>query len=125
VDPYARASVLILDDDDAFRRFLVRVLRGAGYMVVDTGNGNDALRLLKGPVAFDLLIADVQLPMFQAHGINVGDAAMNIPSGPKVIYITGSPGQVPKGFVDTAKTPVLGKPIRAETLISAVAAALK
>jgi hypothetical protein len=32
---------------------------------------------------------------------------------------------VPAGFVDLAKTPVLGKPIRAEALVSAVAAALK
>lgn len=117
------ASVLILDDDDAFRRFLVRVLRGAGYAVVDTGNASEAMKLLKGNDGFDLLVADVQMPMFQPHGINVGNFAKNKPHGPKVIYITGSPGQVPKGFVD-AKTPILGKPILAETLIATVKAAL-
>jgi hypothetical protein len=30
-----------------------------------------------------------------------------------------------RGFGDETKTPVLGKPIRAETLVAAVAAALK
>jgi CheY-like chemotaxis protein len=116
----AQASILILEDDDAFRRFLVRTLSDAGYAVVDTGDAGEAIRLLQGKVAFGLLIADVKMPGFQPHGVNVGNVALNLPHGPKVVYITGDPGQVPHGFVDATKTPVLGKPIRSQALLEAV-----
>lgn len=117
-------SVLVLDDNDPFRRFVVRILKSAGYAVAETGDPNEAMRLLKGELSFDLLLADVQMPGLQPHGINVGDLALNKPRGPKVIYITGDPDQVPAGFVDRGKTPVLGKPIRSEALLTAVKAAL-
>jgi CheY-like chemotaxis protein len=122
VKPIAPASILVLDDDDGFRRFLVRAIEGAGYTVVDTGNGEKAMELLTRQPPFDLLLADVQLPTYQPHGINVGNMALNMRNGPKVIYITGNPDQVPSGFVDTERTPVLAKPIRVETLLAHVKA---
>jgi CheY-like chemotaxis protein len=120
-----KAAILVLDDDDGFRRFLVRALSAAGYRVTDTGKSNEALDLLAGNAKFDLLIADIQMPGFDPHGINVGNAALGKKDGPKVIYITGDPGHVPNGFVDRSRTPVLGKPIRADALIASVATALR
>jgi CheY-like chemotaxis protein len=120
----AHPWVLILEDDDAFRRFLVRTLTDTGYAIVDTGNASEALRLLHSEITFDLLIADIKMPGLQPHGVNVGNAALNLAHRPKVVYITGDPGQVPHGFVDTAKTPLLSKPIRSEALIEAVKKAL-
>jgi CheY-like chemotaxis protein len=122
--PKARASILVLDDDDGFRRFLVRALSAAGYRVTDTGKSNEALELLAGNAKFDLLVADVQMPGFDPHGINVGNAALSRKDGPKVIYITGNPDQVPSGFVDADRTAVLAKPIRLETLLTRVKAQL-
>jgi PleD family two-component response regulator len=62
VAPDARKSILVLDEEDGFRRFLVAALTGVGYSVVDTSNSNQAITLLNGDVAFDLLIADVKMP---------------------------------------------------------------
>jgi two-component system cell cycle sensor histidine kinase/response regulator CckA len=120
----SKASILVLDDDDAFRSFLVAALTGVGYSVVDTGNANEAIALLNGDAAFDLLIADVKMPSRQPHGIAVGNIARLKRSQIKIIYISGAPGQVPSGFIDTAETPLLGKPITLKTLLSAVEAAL-
>jgi CheY-like chemotaxis protein len=120
----ARASILVLEDDETFRRFLVRALGGAGYSIVDTGNASEAMRLLNDKIAFDLLIADINMPGLQPHGVNVGNVALNQRLGPKVIYITGDPGRVPHGFVDTTRTPMLGKPIRSEALLEMVKKAL-
>ena len=120
-----KGAILVLDDDDGFRRFLVRALTAAGYRVTDTGKSSEALELLAGDGKFDLLISDIQMPGFDPHGINVGNAALGKKDGPKVIYITGDPGHVPNGFVDQSRTPILGKPIRAEALIASVASALK
>jgi DNA-binding NtrC family response regulator len=125
VTPSAPASVLVLDDDDGFRRFLVQALSGAGYSVVDSGDANEVLTILDGKIFFDLLITDIKMPRFQAHGIAVGNMAMLKRRGIKIIYVAGDPGQVPRDFIDTAETPLLGKPIRLEVLLETVAAVLK
>jgi DNA-binding NtrC family response regulator len=119
-----RASILVLEDDEAFRRFLVQTLRGAAYSVVDTGDANEAVTLLSGGTAFDLLIAEIVMPLFQPHGISVGNIAMVRWHGTKVIYITGDPGHVPSGFIDVRRTPILGKPFDADILLAAVESAL-
>jgi two-component system cell cycle response regulator CpdR len=124
VTPSGRASILVLDDDDGFRRFLVQALTRAGYSVVGSGDANAVLTILDGSVFFDLLITDIKMPRFQAHGIAVGRMAMLKRRGIKIIYVTGDPSQVPRNFIDTAETPLLGKPIRLEFLLDTVAAVL-
>jgi DNA-binding NtrC family response regulator len=125
VTPIARASILVLDDDDGFRRFLVQALTGAGYSVVDSGDANAVLTILDGSVFFDLLITDIKMPRFQAHGIAVGNMARMKRRGIKIIYVSGDPSQVPRDFIDTAETPLLGKPVRLEVLLETVATVLK
>jgi CheY-like chemotaxis protein len=98
VTPSARASILVLDDDDGFRRFLVEALSEAGYSVVDSGDANKVLTILDGSIFFDLLITDIKMPRFQAHGIAVGNMAMLKRRGIKIIYVTGDPGQVTAGL---------------------------
>jgi CheY-like chemotaxis protein len=125
VTPSARASILVLDDDDAFRRYIVQALSGAGYSVVDSGDANAVLTILDGGVFFDLLIADIKMPRFQAHGIAVGNMAMLKRRGIKIIYVTGDPTQVPRGFIDRAETPLLSKPIELGVFLETVATVLK
>jgi DNA-binding NtrC family response regulator len=116
------ATVLLLEDDRGMRRFLALALRNAGYSVVDTGDADDALEMLSGEARFDLLIADVRMPLFKPHGIDVGKVGVYKRPTLKVIYISG--GEVPEGFIDQTKTPLLHKPIRQDALLAAVAAAL-
>jgi two-component system cell cycle response regulator CpdR len=118
--PRVRASILVLDDDDGFRRFLVTALTDAGYSVAGTGNANEAITLLSSVASFDLLVADVKMPIFQPHGIAVGNIARLRQRRIKIIYVSGDPGHVPNGFIDVAETPLLGKPINLKTLLSTV-----
>jgi len=122
VSPTSPGAILVLDDDDGFRRFLVRVLREAAYSVLDTGDPNEAMRLIEGTTPLDLVIADVRMPLFQPHGIAVGKAAMSARRGIKVIYISGE--WVPTEFIDVSQTPLLAKPIKRDTLLASVRAAL-
>jgi DNA-binding NtrC family response regulator len=116
------AEILVLDDDAAMRRFLALALRKAGYFVVDTGDAEDAIEMLEGDAHFDLLIADVRMPLFKPHGIDVGKAGLYKRPALKVIYISG--GEVPHGFIDQRRTPLLSKPIRQDALLTAVSEAL-
>jgi CheY-like chemotaxis protein len=123
--PNLHASILVLEDDDAFRRFLVRALTDAGYSVVNTGNANEAITLLSGGAEFDLLIADIKAPLHQPHGIAVGNIARLKRNRIKIIYVTGDPGQVPNGFIDMQETPLLGKPFKVDRLLTTVKAVLE
>ena len=120
----SRASILVLEDRDVFRCFVVRGLTDAGYSVVDTGNADEAIMLLDGAAVFDLLIADIKIPLFQRHGIAVGNLAQLRRSRIKIIYVTGDPGQVPNGFIDMNETPLLAKPFNVDTLLATVKAVL-
>jgi two-component system, cell cycle sensor histidine kinase and response regulator CckA len=112
-------SILVLDDDDGFRRFLATALQGAGYLVVDTGDPMEALQLLDGKRRFELLIADVQLGQSEPHGIAVANMAMLKRRRLKVIFVTGDPDKAAR-MIDRQATPLLSKPIRLASLLTEV-----
>jgi DNA-binding response OmpR family regulator len=55
------ASILVVDDEPNLRRMLRSYLRNAGFVVLEAGNGPDALALLRGE-QIDLALVDVMLP---------------------------------------------------------------
>jgi glucokinase len=55
--------LLLVEDEAALRRVSVRVLKKAGYEVLEAANGLDALRKVETGVRIDLLITDVVMPM--------------------------------------------------------------
>ena len=62
-DPDARCvqRILLAEDDEDMRRFLVRALTKAGYDVVSFGNGLEAYERLKEE-PFTLLLTDIVMP---------------------------------------------------------------
>jgi CheY-like chemotaxis protein len=57
-----QASVLIAEDEAEIRRFAARVLDLEGYDVIEVGDGNEALRMVKGNRRIGLLLLDLRLP---------------------------------------------------------------
>lgn len=54
--------VLIVDDDAAVSRVLVRVFERAGCIAAAAPNGKRALALLSSDERFDVMICDIQMP---------------------------------------------------------------
>jgi two-component system response regulator AtoC len=58
--------ILLIEDDEAFRRMLEEALRELGHEVVTAGNAEDGLALARTQAvegsAFDLILTDVRLP---------------------------------------------------------------
>ncbi len=54
------ASILLVDDDEAKRYSIGKILRRAGYSVHEAGTGSEALRL--AATQPDLVVLDVRLP---------------------------------------------------------------
>jgi CheY-like chemotaxis protein len=54
--------VLVVEDDPFVREMAVAGLEGAGYEVIEAGNGGGALRLLEAGIVLDALLTDIRLP---------------------------------------------------------------
>src|SRR6476661_7399796 len=60
------ATILIVDDLSANRKFLVKLLAGAGHRMLEAANGGDALALAKTE-KIDLVITDVLMPVMDGY----------------------------------------------------------
>jgi len=79
------AHALVVDDDDALRRSLVRFLRGMHTEVSEARTLEEALRLLaRGP---DLVMTDVRLP--DGSGCAVAEMASRLTPQPLVVAMSG------------------------------------
>lgn len=54
-------TILVVDDSASFRQVVALTLKGAGYDVVEAGDGKDALTKLDGR-KIHLIISDVNMP---------------------------------------------------------------
>ena len=80
------ARILLAEDDDDMRRFLVKALERAGYESADFDNGASAYeRLREEP--FSLLLTDIVMP--EMDGIELARRATEIDPDLKVMFITG------------------------------------
>jgi CheY-like chemotaxis protein len=60
--PVESASILLIEDDGALRRLLVRSLERVGHRVQDAADASAALAILARDPAIDLLVTDAVLP---------------------------------------------------------------
>jgi len=81
----ARYTILVVDDEPAFRLFVGTVLRDAGYDVTAAQNGTEALTLL-GTRHFHLVLTDLKMP--DVSGIEILEAVRRDAPETPVILIT-------------------------------------
>ena len=79
-------KILLAEDDNDMRRFLVKALEKAGYEVSSFDNGASAYdRLREEP--FSLLLTDIVMP--EMDGIELARRATELDPDLKVMFITG------------------------------------
>jgi EAL domain-containing protein (putative c-di-GMP-specific phosphodiesterase class I)/ActR/RegA family two-component response regulator len=81
--------VLLVDDDDAVRNALRRVLEHRGYRVVSCSSGSEALEQLAGGGYYDAMVSDVRMPGMSGLRLlrSVREHDLDLP----VILVTGNP----------------------------------
>src|SRR5882762_3352169 len=78
-------KIILAEDDNDMRRFLVKALENAGYEVVSYDNGRSAYdRLREEP--FELLLTDIVMP--EMDGIELARKATELDPDMKVMFIT-------------------------------------
>ncbi len=86
------SRVLVVDDDDAVRTFVKRILDEDGYVVDASATGPEALtRIVEGQV-YDLVVADVCMP--EMSGPQLVARMRQRGSQAKVLYVTGFADQL-------------------------------
>lgn len=55
-------TVLVVDDEEALRTLAAKLIEKRGHTVLTAADGNEALAILSGGAAVDLLVLDVVMP---------------------------------------------------------------
>ena len=91
----ARARVLVVEDDEAYRRFLLGELSDFGFTVDGSGDGGAALEAIEtGDYA--IVLMDIRLPVVDGMEVLRRVASSGSGGAPEIIMMTGH------GSIDTA-----------------------
>ncbi len=107
------ARILLAEDDDSMRHYLVRALENVGYQVTAVDRGTAALPLI-GPDSFDLLLTDIVMP--EMDGIELAQKASAIAPQMRVMFITGFAAVALKAGSASPTAKVLSKPFHLKDL---------
>jgi two-component system cell cycle response regulator CpdR len=117
------ARILIAEDEAPLRGHLVRALTGLGHDTVATADGGEALEALRDQDRFDLLLADIKMPVMD--GIALALAAARDDPDLVILLMTGFADQRERASgLEALIQGVLAKPFSVADLQAAVDAGL-
>ncbi|MBZ9739761.1 MULTISPECIES: PAS domain-containing sensor histidine kinase [unclassified Mesorhizobium] len=127
-DPMPRGlggTVLVVDDEPLIRMLISEVLEDSGYRIIEAADGASGLKAFRSGEKIDLLVTDVGLPGGM-NGRQLADAARELHTGLKILFITGYAENAAVGNGHLAPgMHVLTKPFAMEKLAAKVTDMLK
>lgn len=110
-------TILLVEDQAPVRDVAARILRGAGYTVLEAGDGPEALRISNDQGgAIDLVVTDVVMPGLS--GPELAEALTRRRATLAVLFVSGYPGG--SATRDGIRVPVshlIQKPFSADQLL--------
>ena len=109
-------TILVVEDNDALRVYVVEVLNDLGYSVLAASSPAAALDILTRRVVVDLLFTDIVMPGGM-NGRQLADEALRRHPGLKVLFTTGYTRNavVHHGRLDPG-VEMIGKPFTSQEL---------
>jgi len=111
-------TILIVEDDDAVRRFSLFVLRNQGFRTLEAFDGESGLAaFLRHKHEVDLVLTDVVMP--QCSGPEMVETLLDVDPSARVVFMSGTPecSELPEHL---KKLPMLRKPFTADSLVEFV-----
>ena len=108
--------ILLVEDEERAREVFARILRKAGYAVIEAGDGLEALSLLER-IRCDLVISDILMPNLNGYAL-VARIRAKWPNLPIILtsgFLSQDAAQRMSGSVE-----FIPKPIDREALIATV-----
>ena len=120
------ALILVIEDDEQYRKMLRHMLERDGYEVMDASNGMEGIRAFKERPA-DLIIMDIIMP--DKEGLEtIQDLREDFPDV-KIIAISGGGQMSPDIYLDLAKSlgalRTFSKPFDREEFLKAIQESLE
>ena len=117
-------TILVVEDDDLVRAFVVGQIRSLGYTTLAAVNAREAMAVIDGPEKVDLLFTDMIMPG-SMNGRQLADAALRQRASLKVLFTSGYSNEtiIHHGHLD-AGVLLLAKPYRKSDLAQMIRAAL-
>lgn len=112
--------IAIVDDEEAVRRALARLLTSAGYQVEQFSGGGEFLASLSSRIP-DCLLLDLHMPDLDGFAVLRAISAMT-PRPPFVVITGHDTPEARQRVADTGGCAFLRKPIDATLLINTIAA---
>ncbi len=81
------ARILVVEDDEQLRSFLVSALEWRGFTVYAAGGGDEGLELFREHGA-DLVFCDIHLPGM--NGLQTIEKIASAPDAPKIVLMSGA-----------------------------------
>jgi signal transduction histidine kinase len=111
--------ILVVDDVQSIRDFMCKALARLGASCTQAENGMQCLQMLRAGEAFDVVIMDGNMPVMDGYDATAAIAA-EMPHTP-VIAVTGNALQEDVDrFLDAGAKRVFIKPVKTDTLVSAI-----
>ena len=111
-------KILLAEDDNDMRRFLVKALENAGFQVSHHDNGMSAYQRLREE-PFEMLLTDIVMP--EMDGIELARRASELDPDIKIMFITGFAAVALNSDSEAHKNAkVLSKPVHLRELVSEV-----
>ena len=109
--------ILVVEDDDAVRAVVTRILTRASYQVIPTACAKDALEVISNPaVHIDAMLTDVVMP--DMSGPQLAARIRDVRSHVPVLLVSGyTAGALPGGPAASAGLPLIRKPFTTATLL--------
>lgn len=122
------SRILIVEDTRLMRDSLVDVLTESGHEVTTAENGAEAVDMIAGGAAFDVIVTDIIMP--EMDGIQAILEIQTMQPDARIIAISGGSARMEKAQgLETAKrlgaVAVLEKPFEVDSLLSAVESATR
>jgi two-component system, LuxR family, response regulator FixJ len=122
--PSPNSVVHVIDDDDSFRRSMLRILHASGYAALGYGCAGEFLLALNGEAAAGCILLDITMP--GPSGIDLLHGLIQRGSAPPILFLTArddvmtSVEAIKQGAFD-----YIVKPASAERVLAVVARALE
>ncbi|HEU5160994.1 MAG TPA: response regulator [Streptosporangiaceae bacterium] len=110
-------TVMVVEDDDAVRNLVQRILSRSGYQVIEASSPAKALRMADtAATSIDVLLADVVMPGMS--GVELAEHIRRVRPMIPVLLMSGyTSDSLPSGVVLPPRTSLIRKPFTAATLL--------
>ena len=123
--PGGGETILLVEDEAAVRGYALKILRDAGYHVLEAPTPDAALRIADETATVDGVLTDVIMPGM--NGKQMVTRLLETRPGLKVLYMSGYCGTTyfDRSIVDPARERLVDKPFTRDTLLRALREALE